>query len=202
MGADRMARKKKETRKKIINVAMGLIQKHGFDNTTMEQIAEETDIARKTLYNHFPVKEAIVDEYVKDISKGLAQKNFETVQSMPDTRSRLLAFLSNVYEWVDINPEITRICLGYRFKKICQGSGYSDGETGTQRMMAEIVMQGQQAGEIRQDIPMKLLVTQLDILRGTIVSDWLSGASQLELSQGISKIVDLFMDGAIDREGK
>ena len=202
MGESRMVRKKKETRHKIINVAMDLIKQHGFDNITMEKIAEETDIARKTLYNHFPVKEAIVDEYVKDISKGLAQKNFETVQSMPDTRSRLLAFLSNVYEWVDINPEITRICLGYRFKKICQGSGYSDGETGTQRMMAEIVMQGQQAGEIRQDIPMKLLVTQLDILRGTIVSDWLSGASQLELNQGISKIVDLFMDGAIDREGK
>lgn len=57
----------------------------------MEQIAEESDVARKTLYNHFPVKEAIVDEYVRDISRGLAQEAQEILQNLPDTRSRLLA---------------------------------------------------------------------------------------------------------------
>ena len=64
-GEGRMERKKRKTRQKIVIVAMDLIQRQGFDSTTMEQIAVEADIARKTLYNHFPVKEAIVDEYVR-----------------------------------------------------------------------------------------------------------------------------------------
>ena len=200
-GEGRMERKKKETRQKIVNVAMELFQRQGFNNTTMEQIAEEADIARKTLYNHFPVKEAIADEYVRVVSKGLAQKNLDTLQNLPDTRSRLLAYLDKAYEWVEINPEITGICLGYRFKNMFQCSGDNGGETGTQSIMAEIIRQGQQSGEIRGDISVKLLVAQLDILRGVVVLDWLKDVSIFELRQEMAKIVDLFLQGAIDREG-
>ncbi|MDF9409988.1 MAG: HTH-type transcriptional repressor KstR2 [Pelotomaculum sp. PtaB.Bin013] len=196
----RMERKKRETSRKIVKVAMDLFQRQGFNNTTMEQIAEAADIARKTLYNHFPVKEAIVDEYVKGVSKGFAQEIIDSVQNLPDTRSRLLAALDKAYEWVEINPEITGICLGYRFKNVCHGSAYSDGETGTQRVMAEIIRYGQETGEIRRDISIKLLVLQLDILRGSVVMNWLGDKSKYELRKEIAKIVDLFIYGAIGRK--
>jgi len=200
-GEGRMERKKKETRQKIVKVAIDLFHRQGFNNTTMEQIAEEADIARKTLYNHFPVKEAIADEYVRGLSNGLAKATCETLQNLPDTRSRLLVALDKAYEWVEMNPEITGICLGYRLKNTCQGLGDNNGETGTQSIMAEIIQQGQQAGEIRRDVSVKLLVRQIDILRGSIVLDWLNDSSRFELRQEIAKIVDLFLYGAIDREG-
>lgn len=196
----RSERKKKETRQKIVNVAMDLFQSQGFNNTTMEQIAEEADIARKTLYNHFPVKEAIVDDYVRGISKESTQEAFETLQNLPDTRSRLKNTLEKVYEWVEINPEIIGICLGYRLKNMYQGAGYSSG--GSQGLIAEIIRLGQQASEIRQDIPAKLLVKQLDTLRMTVVLDWLSDTSRIELRKEMAKLVDLFLDGAMAREGK
>jgi AcrR family transcriptional regulator len=197
----RTERKKKETRKKIVAVAMDLIQRQGFNNTTMEQIANEADIARKTLYNHFPVKEAIVEEYVREMSRGLAERIFGTLDNLPDTRSRLLAALNNAYEWVEINSELTAICLGYRLKKMSKGSSYSDGETGTQSIMAEIIRKGQLSGEVRRDVSAKLLVAQLDILRGVIVNDWLKDSSGFELRQEMAKVVDLFLYGAINREG-
>lgn len=193
----RAERKKKETRQKIIKVAMDLFQSQGFNNTTMEQIAEEADIARKTLYNHFPVKEAIVDDYVRGISKEGNQEAFETLQNLPDTRSRLQNTLEKVYEWVEINREIIGICLGYRLKNMYQGSGYRGG--GSQSLIAEIIRLGQQAGEIRQDIPAKMLVKQLDTLRMTVVMDWINDTSGLELRKEMAKLVDLFLDGAMVR---
>jgi len=200
-GESRIERKKKETRQKIVTVAMDLFERQGFHNTTMEQIAIDTDIARKTLYNHFPIKEAIVDEYVRGLSKGLAKATLETLRHLPDTRSRLLAALDKAYAWVEMNPEITGICLGYRLKNMCQGSGDNSGETGTQSIVAEIIRQGQQAGDIRRDVSVKLLVTQIDILRGTVVLDWLNDPSRFELRQEMAKLVDLILYGAIDREG-
>ncbi|MEW6182988.1 MAG: TetR/AcrR family transcriptional regulator [Bacillota bacterium] len=197
----RVERKKKETRQKIVQVAMDLFQRQGFINTTMEQIAEEADIARKTLYNHFPVKEAIVDEFVREISEGLAQATFEVLHNLPDTRSRLLTALDKAYEWVEINPEITGICLGYRLKNMYRGSEFNGGETGTQSIVAEIIRQGQQSGEIRQDVPVKLMVVLIDILRGAIVLDWLNDSPSFELRKEIAKIVDLFLYGAINRGG-
>ena len=195
----RIERKKKETRQKIVKVAMDLFERQGFNNTTMEQIAEDADVARKTLYNHFSVKEAIVDDYVRGISKESTQEAFETLRNLPDTRSRLLDTLDKVYEWVEINPEIIGISLGYRLKNMYQGAGYSSG--GSQSLIAEIIRLGQQAGEIRQDIQAKLLVKQLDILRGDVVMDWLQDSSRLELRKEMAKLVDLFLDGAMSREG-
>ncbi|MCO1603354.1 TetR/AcrR family transcriptional regulator [Desulfosporosinus nitroreducens] len=196
----RIERKKKETRQKIIKAAMDLIQRQRFDNTTMEQIAEEADVARKTLYNHFPVKEAIVDEYVRSLSREFTQEAFDKLQNLPDTRSRLLETLDKVYEQVEINPEIIGISMGYRLKNMFQGEGYSSG--GTQSLIAEIIRLGQQAGEIRQDIQAKLLVKQLDILRGAVVVDWLNDPSRLELRKEMALLVDLFLNGATGKDVK
>ncbi|MFX4262842.1 TetR/AcrR family transcriptional regulator [Pelotomaculum propionicicum] len=200
-GEGRMERKKRETRQKIVKVAMELIQRQGFDSTTMEQIAEEADIARKTLYNHFPVKEAIVDEYVRGASKGLARETLSNLYKLPDTKTRLLETLDKAYEWVEFNPEIVGITLGYRHKNMCRGPGYSGGETGTQSIMAEIIRLGQETGEIRRDISIKRLVMQLDIMRGAVVMDWLGDKSRFELRKEMAKIVDLFINGAMQRDG-
>lgn len=200
-GESRTERKKKETRQNIIKVAMELFQRQGFNNTTMEQIAEAADIARKTLYNHFPLKEAIVNEYVTDASKGLAQKTFDNMQNLPDTRTRLLDALDKAYEWVEINPEITGICLGYRMKNMFLREEDCIAETPTQSIMSAIIRQGQESGEIRRDVSVKLMVQQLNISRGVIVLNWLKDPSRFELRKEMAKIVDLFMYGAIERKG-
>lgn len=200
LAESRAERKKKETRQKIIKAALDLIQQQGFDKTTMEQIAEAADVARKTLYNYFPVKEAIVDEYVRSLSRKFAQEVFAKLPSLPDTRSRLLESLDKVYEQVEINAEIIGISLGYRLKNVLQGDEYQSG--GTQSLLAEIIRLGRQAGEIRQDIRAELLVKQLDILRGSIVMGWLNDPSEVDLRQEMALLVDLFLNGAAGKDGK
>ena len=197
---NRTEKRKQQTRESIIRVALDLFQRQGFDGTTMDQIAAEADIARKTLYNHFPVKEAIVDDYVRELSTDLARTTREELHQLPDTRSRLLAALDTAYQWVETNPEFTAICLGYRMKNMWRKTGGDTSETGTHEIMSEILVRGQQTGEIRQDVPVKLLVFQLDMLRGSVVMEWLADAERIDLRKEIAKIVDLFLYGAIDRE--
>lgn len=195
----RVEKKKKETRQKIVKVAVDLFRNQGFNNTTMEQIADETDIARKTLYNYFPVKEAIVDEYVRVLSKQLARESLEAIQNLPDTRSRLLAALKNAYGWVEANPEFTGICLGYRMKNMFKEQRDKKSETGTQSILSEIIRWGKQAGEIRRDISEKLLVEHIDFLRGAIVMVWLNDTTKFDLHEEIAKMVDLFLYGAAEQ---
>ena len=77
MTLNRRERKKQETRQKIIKIAMYLFRKQGFDSTSMEQIADDVDISKATLYNYFPVKESIISEYwqgnVKEIKLQILQ---------------------------------------------------------------------------------------------------------------------------------
>ena len=53
------AKKKRETRQRIIDVAHNLFMDNGFEKTTTRDIVAEAEIAAGTLFNYFPTKEAL-----------------------------------------------------------------------------------------------------------------------------------------------
>ena len=53
-------RKKLKTRESIQREAMRLFQKHGYEETTIEDIAEAAEISPSTFFNYFPSKEDVV----------------------------------------------------------------------------------------------------------------------------------------------
>jgi AcrR family transcriptional regulator len=53
-------RKKAETRLAISNIATRLFVERGFENVSVDDIAREADVARKTVFNYFPRKEDLV----------------------------------------------------------------------------------------------------------------------------------------------
>ncbi len=55
---------KTETRRRILDVASGLFQSQGWQETTTRNIAVEAEIATGTLFNYFPTKEAIAAELI------------------------------------------------------------------------------------------------------------------------------------------
>jgi AcrR family transcriptional regulator len=61
MTEDRRARSRRELRERIEAAALELFVTQGYRATTMDQIAEHADTARRTLFNHFPRKRDILD---------------------------------------------------------------------------------------------------------------------------------------------
>src|ERR1700749_128247 len=57
MPPDRRTRKRLATRQGISDAATRLFIERGFDNVTVDDIAEAADVGRMTVFNHFPRKE-------------------------------------------------------------------------------------------------------------------------------------------------
>jgi AcrR family transcriptional regulator len=57
MPPDRRIRKRLATRQGISDAATRLFVERGFDNVTVDEIAEAADVSRMTVFNHFPRKE-------------------------------------------------------------------------------------------------------------------------------------------------
>jgi len=53
-------RKKQKTRESIQRTALRLFEKHGYEETTVEQIAAAAEISPSTFFNYFPTKEDVV----------------------------------------------------------------------------------------------------------------------------------------------
>ncbi|HEX4811585.1 MAG TPA: TetR/AcrR family transcriptional regulator [Nonomuraea sp.] len=51
------ARKKRETRQRIADIAMGLFIERGFDNVTVAEVARAADVSVNTVFNYFSTKE-------------------------------------------------------------------------------------------------------------------------------------------------
>jgi AcrR family transcriptional regulator len=55
-------RRHRETRQRIADIALSLFLQRGFAETTMDHIAAEAGVSRRTVYRHFPSKDELVFE--------------------------------------------------------------------------------------------------------------------------------------------
>lgn len=85
----RRERKKVETRKRIFSEALNLFLEKGFDATTVEEIAEQADVGKGTVFNYFPKKtEFLIAAYSEWV--GVIQERLGPVESWQGTvRSQL-----------------------------------------------------------------------------------------------------------------
>jgi AcrR family transcriptional regulator len=56
-------RKRQERRDRVYDAAIALFVEHGFDRTSMDDIAARADLGRTTVFNHFPRKAAFLEEW-------------------------------------------------------------------------------------------------------------------------------------------
>src|SRR5579872_4211915 len=62
--AGRRERKRERTLDHLAATAFALFEAQGYESVTMEQVAAAADVAKGTLYNHFPVKEALLAHWI------------------------------------------------------------------------------------------------------------------------------------------
>jgi AcrR family transcriptional regulator len=65
-------RKKVRTRATLIEAAAELCLTHGYDNTTVEQIASAADVSPRTFSRYFPTKESVITAMTGDMDGYLA----------------------------------------------------------------------------------------------------------------------------------
>ena len=64
---NRMIKNKNKIHQNILEVASRIISEKGASNITFEALSVEADVARKTIYNHFENKSALLDELIYPI---------------------------------------------------------------------------------------------------------------------------------------
>lgn len=191
-----MERKKAAQRQRIVAVAMRLFREQGVEATTMEQIAREVDIAKGTLYNYFPVKEAIISEFMK---RSFSEKNSERVfelRRLPDTRSRMIRVISELVQGISAHRDIFERYMVYKMQQMISFEPGEDDKSGFYVLGDEVIELGQRSGELRCDVPTYVLRELFDFAFVEVVKLLFKDPEGLRTEEAVTMCVDLCLQGA------
>src|SRR5438105_14438340 len=83
-------RKRGPTRQRIVDAARVHFFNHGFRSVTMDDLAEELGISKKTLYAHFPGKVDLLEAVLADKLAGVEMTLREVTRAHPNDFSATL----------------------------------------------------------------------------------------------------------------
>ena len=189
-------------RQRIVDAARIHFFNHGFRSVTMDDLAEELAISKKTLYAHFPGK--------IDLLQAVLAAKFAGVESMLKAATRvhrrnfpatLHALLAGTQRELDeIKPPFVRDIR----QKAPQVFELVERRRAAlfQRYFGSLLIAGQRASMIRKDIPAKLI---LEILL-TMVQGIMNPAKMEELGlipkEGFAGILKIVLEGALTAKGR
>ncbi len=198
----RRARKRERMLLHLAATAADLFESDGYDHVTMEQIAERADVARRTLYNHFPSKESVLAHWVDiELAKDLAHLQADVARRRT-FRSRAACVLDASAQWCEAHPDFLRTYLRYRLQTV--GGGSVRGGEAMRSDMAttwlRLIAAGQETGELVHDFPAAQLAALFQHLYLGALLRWLNEPG-LSLKAEFAAVLDLFVEGARQRAG-
>lgn len=120
-------------KEKIISKASELFLKLGFKSVTMDDIAGEMCISKKTIYNYFCNKEVLIEESTSTVHKQvhgiidtIVAKNFNSIQENFEIREMFRDMFKNntdtspIYQLKKHYPEIYQNVLSYEIDQCTQ----------------------------------------------------------------------------------
>lgn len=193
----RRERKRRQMLEHLANTAASLFESLTYESVTMERIAEEADVAKRTLYNHFPTKEAVLAHWIDaELKRDLASLQ-GSIARCKTFRSRLACVLHASAEWCGKHPEHLMAYLRHRLLSAGAPSHQVRGSDSSDIAIAweHLITAGQLSGELSKAFPADQLATWFHHLYLGALLRWLS-VPNLTLENEFCSITTLFIEGA------
>ena len=147
--SDTIATHRREIRDAILDAATELVANHGLLSVTMSRIAEETGIARATLYKYFPDVEAILLAWHERQVAAHLRHLGELAAATGDATERLEAVLE-AYAFIQHEHAHTGSELG---SLLHRRPHVARAQRQLTRFVRDLLAEGSEANAVRKDIP-------------------------------------------------
>lgn len=155
----RRERKKIQSRNAILDAAVKEFSRKGFRDTSVADIMKAADLGIGTFYNYFTSKEEILMSLLGRLSKDVVAALDELKAANRPALELLLTGSRITAKFLDENRYVLPL-----FLSASEDSSLPEGMAGKIRMaprfkpvFTDIIRQGQERGELREDVPPELV---------------------------------------------
>jgi AcrR family transcriptional regulator len=189
-------RKKARLRQQIIETAVKLFRKHGYENTRIDDIVEILEISQPTFFRYFPSKDAVLGEVGRRGFACITDHLRNELSSEAATAEHLRRLYQELARYAEADrPLWQAVVLSGAMDPVRSPDMRAHKECAL-GLLQEILAQGQKRGEVSRAFPVAHLAEFMEGLYNTVVRYWavdLTGPHKL--SDRISSAVEFFLRG-------
>lgn len=184
---------RRDMKSRIIDAAWKLFREKGYENTTLDNILEEAQIAKGSFYYYFKGK----GDLLATLSDILDEKYGELEQAMDsrlDSFQKLLFLNEEAHQMIEemIAPDL----IASMYAEQLQGKGYRhllDTNRVYFRLITRIIEEGQRKGELTREKTVSELVRAYVMTERAIVTDWCLTGGEYSLAAYSKEMMPLLL---------
>lgn len=192
--AGRRERRCEETRERIFRTALQLFAERGFSAATIESITEAADVGKGTFFNYFENKESLLLEFRERQMGKVSTFVSNSINSDASLSTVIYEFAVSITEHQRNSPALFQSLIIAVLSNETVQKKITEGLNRARQMLAELVVQRQQCGEIRADLePVAIVQALQQMIFGTMLIWSLSPNTPFE--EELKKMTDVFVFG-------
>ena len=189
-----MAKKNtRNTRSRIVSAAWKLFYEQGYDDTTVEEIVEESGTSKGPFYHYFSGKDALLSS-LSDLFDDKYQELIPTLEEDMDSFDKLMYLNQELFLMIDNSVSLDLVARMYSSQLVTAGEKHlMDHNRLYYKLLRQIVSEGQKKGELRDDATVNEIVKAYALCERALIYDWCISNGDYSLSQYAKTMMPIFL---------
>ena len=187
-----MARKSnRNTRSRIVNAAWQLFYEQGYDDTTVEEIIEESGTSRGSFYHYFEGKDALLSSLSYLFDEKYEELMWQIDPAM-NSFEKLMLLNRELFSMIENSVSMELLARLLSSQLITRGDKHLlDHNRMYYRLLRSIISEGQRKGELRAEASVNDIVKTYVLCERALMYDWCLCNGEYSLSQYSARMLPL-----------
>ena len=192
-----MRKSTNNTKSKIVTAAWKLFYKHGYENTTVDDIVEESQTSKGSFYHYFESK----DDLLGSLSYLFDEKYNELEEKMDpemDPLEKLLMMNQELFLMIENTVSVSLLSRLFSTQLITKGEKHLlDPDRTYYKLLRQIAMDGKEKGMFRDDLTVNDITKAYAVYERAIMYDWCISSGNYSICQYSKSMLPLFLSGML-----
>ena len=183
----------RNTKGKIITAAWDLFYEQGYEDTTVEEIIEQSGTSKGSFYHYFEGNDALLGSlsYIFDEEYSKLQDGFPGNMSSFD---KLLYLNCELFSMIEDRIDIDLLTRLYSTQLVTKGEKHLlDNKRLYYKLLRKIVTEGQKSGELTHDMTVNEIVKLYAMCERALIYDWCLCNGEYSLASYAKSVMPMFL---------
>lgn len=186
-------RKDRNTKGKIISAAWKLFYEQGYEDTTIEEIVEQSGTSKGSFYHYFPSKDALLGS-LSDLFDEKYEELMAELDPEMNSYDKLIYLNRELFRMIENSISLELLARLFSSQLLVKGDrSLLDHNRLYFRLLNRIISEGQARGEISREMTVSEIVRVYAMCERAMMYDWCINGGNYSLQQYASRMLPMFL---------